>query len=75
LVASLIGIGKCANRVNLNAESIVILKKALEYSWLIKNSELEINIYDELSENYYKLGNIDRASIFHLKYTNAILEE
>jgi hypothetical protein len=39
-VASLIGIGKCASQVNLIAEAITILKKALEYSWQVKSPEL-----------------------------------
>jgi tetratricopeptide (TPR) repeat protein len=75
LVASLIGIAKCAGHANLTSEAVTILKKALEYAWYVRSVELEINIYDELGEKYYKLGDLEKANIFHMKYANAIMEE
>lgn len=28
-----------------------------------------------MGEKYYKLGDLDRAHIYHIKYANAVLEE
>lgn len=52
----------------------MILKKALDYAWYINSTELELLIYDELGEKYYKMGEIERATTYHTKYSNTIIE-
>lgn len=34
-----------------------------------------MNIYDDLGEKYYRMGNLEKASLYHLKYSNSIAEE
>jgi len=49
----------------MNAESLILLKKGLEYAWLAKDKELELEIYDEMGRNYLYLGLISSANYYH----------
>lgn len=42
-----------------------LYKKALEYVWLMQNDELEVFIYDKLGQNYFLIGNMEKAQYFH----------
>ena len=58
-----------------NTYSIKFLKKALQYSWIIENSELEILIYEKIGFNYFELSKISKAIFYHNRFIQSILEE
>ncbi|CAD8059224.1 unnamed protein product [Paramecium sonneborni] len=47
----------------MNKEALQLLKKALQYSWLCK--EHEIQIYERMAINYYYLGQVEEQLYFH----------
>lgn len=51
---ALIGLANCACDIKMHSEALVLLKKALQYSWLGK--EYELIIYEKMALNYYYLG-------------------
>lgn len=71
---SFIGVARCAAQSKLLKEAVVILKKGLDYAWFANDAELELSLYDELGEKYYRMGEIDKASTYHAKYADAITE-
>lgn len=71
---SLIGISKCIGLGENSKDAIVILKKGLEYAWFSNDKEFELLLYDELGERYYKMGEIQKASTYHHKYSHGITE-
>lgn len=71
-ICSLIGVARCASQSKLFKEAKIILKKGLDYAWYVGDGELELSLYDELGEKYYKMGEIEKASVYHAKYADAI---
>lgn len=47
--------------------SIKVLKKALEYCWIIKEEEKESSIYDKIGINYFLLGDLKKSYFYHEK--------
>ena len=71
---ALLGMAKSAQKRDLNEESIIFLKKALQYAWHNKQEDLEIEIFDLLGLNNFYLGNIKNAYYFHTRYSQGSLE-
>lgn len=65
---------KLAETTKLAEEYVVsnrFLKKALEYIWIVNDVEKEIFVYDKLGENYFQLGNLEKAQYFHQRSVNS----
>ncbi len=45
-----------------------IFKKALEFSWIGNDLNLELDIYEKIGLAYYYLGLPDEAQFYHEKY-------
>ena len=65
----------CCRKCEFLDESIVILKKAVEFSWYYEKEELELKIYDEMGKVYYLKGDLDLAQSYHNRFTSASVEE
>lgn len=61
--------------LKLFSEAIQIFKKALQYSWRVKNPELELLIYDRLGNAYYNEGVLQEAHYYHKRFTQGELEK
>jgi len=44
---------------------MIILKKALQYCWYMKDQNRELEIYDLMGKVYYYQGNLKMAAYFH----------
>lgn len=49
-------------------------RKALQFIWYIRDPEQEILVYDKLGQNYFTLGNIEKAKYYHLRSVNSLKE-
>jgi len=47
--------------------SILLLKKAIQYAWLIKDKTKELYCYEELGINYFYMGNIEMSYYYHMR--------
>jgi tetratricopeptide (TPR) repeat protein len=56
MIKNMVKMSNCCCRSGLEKESIKILKKALEYSWVYGLTNCEIELYDEIGKSYYLRG-------------------
>jgi hypothetical protein len=47
--------------------ALVTLKKMLKIAWKLDLENYELLIYDLIGKTFYKLGNIEKALLFHDK--------
>jgi len=55
----LLCLGRCARKCMVLNQGSKLLRKGLEYAWLVNDQDIELEIYDEMGRNYYLEGNID----------------
>ncbi len=65
---ALFNLANIGSQQYLYENSIKILKKALEYSWLCRDIDLELDIYERIGQNYFYLGMIQEAVFYHNKF-------
>ena len=70
----LIRIGECFKAHNDFHNSEKMLRKALEYAWLMNNDHLELLIYDKLGIVHYILGDVEKADYYHKRFSLSHLE-
>ena len=58
-------IGNCARFKGLFEQALDLYLKSLQYCWLCKLPELEIQLYEDLGFCYFKLREIEKAKMFH----------
>ena len=61
-------IGNCARFKSLFDQAINLYMKSLQFSWLFKLPELEIQLYEDLGFCYFKLRELEKARMFHDLY-------
>ncbi|CAK68138.1 unnamed protein product (macronuclear) [Paramecium tetraurelia] len=73
-VKTLLALAQCAKQYKLFDQQILIVQKALMYSWAFDYHDLEIQCYDAMGIAYFYQGNIQRAEFYHQKWTSGFLE-
>ena len=64
-VKALLKLVKCAFRLRLYQEAVLILRKALQYAWKAKDRKLELKIYEDMGLAYFYLGDIAKSEYYH----------
>ena len=54
------------NKEYLNA--LKCHKCILRYAWILNRHDIELSAYDNISFEYFYLGNIEKSRIYHDKY-------
>ncbi|CAD8122930.1 unnamed protein product [Paramecium sonneborni] len=73
-VKTLLLLAQCAKHYKLFDQQIVLIQKALMYTWAFEYHDLEIQCYDTMGIAYFYQGNIQRAEFYHQKWTSGYLE-
>lgn len=60
-------LAKCCKKLGKMNESLIFLKKALQYCWYYKELDQELDIYEEIGIIHFHLGNLDKAQMYHEK--------
>jgi hypothetical protein len=55
-------------------DSLRFLKKALEYSWYLREEEQEVALYERIGVLYFLTGDFGRASYYHDRAMNFAIE-
>lgn len=66
--------GKIALEILEYQKAIIFFKKALQYSWKMKDTESELRLYDWLGQTYYYEGQAGYALYYHNRYIQGELE-
>ncbi|CAD8191199.1 unnamed protein product [Paramecium octaurelia] len=74
-VNSLLSMAICAKQFKLFDQQIILIQKALMYSWAYYYHDEEIQCYDAMGLAYFYQGNIERAEFYHQKWSSGFLEE
>ncbi|KAM3130633.1 hypothetical protein pb186bvf_017225 [Paramecium bursaria] len=69
---SLIGISNACQELKMYKESLIFLKKALQYAWT--SNEHELTIYEKMSLIYFYQGKLQESLYFHERGTLGVYE-
>lgn len=61
-------------RMGRYGESMRKAKRALELAFKLKDGEMELRLYDLFGQQYFYLGDIDKALYFHNRMVKSVLE-
>ncbi|KAL4484269.1 hypothetical protein ABPG72_006380 [Tetrahymena utriculariae] len=67
-------IAECSTGLKDYKASIILLKKALQYAWVLKDTNQETFIYDKLGLNYYYVGDLALSKYYHDKFMDGDYE-
>ena len=67
-ISCYMNLSNCCKKLKKYDYSIRFLKKALQYSWHLKEESKELLIYDELGLIYYLIGDLSKAKYYHDRY-------
>lgn len=67
-VDCLINLSHCCKKLKNYDHSLVLLKKALQFSWHYHLDSKELKIYDEMGLINFLQGNISKAHYYHERY-------
>ncbi|CAD8123639.1 unnamed protein product [Paramecium sonneborni] len=73
-VKGLLLLAQCSKQYKLFDQQIVLVQKALMYTWAFEYHDLEIQCYDAMGIAYFYQGNIQKAEFYHQKWTSGFLE-
>lgn len=73
-IMTFLKMAECATLSRDYLSSNRFYKKALQYIWLTKNEELEVLVYDKLGQNFFQIGNMEKASYYHQRSVNSLKE-
>lgn len=65
---SLLGMNSCLKLLKKYDLCIRVLKKSLEYAWVLKNEEYESKIYEKIGIINFLLGDISKSNYYHARY-------
>ena len=74
-INALLLMSKSLKRLHQIPQSLLILKKALQWVWAEGYQEKELEIYEEMGILNYYLGNMGKALFYHEKALNCEVEE
>ena len=56
-------------------EALILFKKCLQYSWKIRNDNIELKIYENIGKSFYYQGYAHDADYYHTRYIQCELEK
>jgi len=56
---------EACKRLGYFSQALILLKRALQFAWYIKDASKEFQIYDLLGIIYYTQGEIEKANYYH----------
>lgn len=73
-IPAFINLAKCCKNIGKMSESLIFFKKALQYCWYFGESDLELDLYEEIGLIHCNLGNLEKAKLYHERCLSNELE-